>query len=65
MQDTIQTQTFGRDERSDIFVDAVIQDPQLHFDLHMGGEMIHVDSPLVGEFNTDNLMIVALLAQQQ
>lgn len=35
VSDSIQTQMFGRDERSDIFVDAVTQDPQLHFDLHL------------------------------
>ena len=65
VSDSIQTQMFGRDERSDIFVDALTQDPQLHFDLHLWDEMVHIDSPLVGAFNLDNLMIATLLADQQ
>lgn len=58
-------QTFGYDERADIFVSNITQNPQLSFDLHLWDESRHIDAKLVGVFNCDNMMIAAYLAHTQ
>ena len=59
------SKSFWYNERADIFVDHIVQDPTLSFDLHIWGEQRHIDSQLVWTFNCDNIMIAAYLAHMQ
>lgn len=59
------SKTFWYDERADIFVTNITQDPELSFDLHMWDKQTHIDSQLLWVFNCDNIMIATYISHTQ
>lgn len=54
--------TFGYDADCDIFVSDIQQTPCLAFQLHYAGQILNIQTKILGAFNAENMMIATVLA---